>query len=89
MGIGGHLRFADDIVLITDCVDEAKEMLAKLSHASNQALKKITLDSRNVDQIVMYKSLGHKLLLGRANQTCEIFCQMRLAWKAQKLGVQN
>ena len=39
-----HLRFADDIVLFTDRVDEAKEMLAKLSHASNQVGLKINID---------------------------------------------
>ena len=44
--------------------------------------EKITLDDMKVEQVVMYKYLGHEIRLGRENQTCENFRRMRLAWTA-------
>ena len=91
-----HLRFADDIVLFTDRVNEAKEMLAKLSHVSNQVGLKFNIDKTKcmtnlvlsekitLDDMEVEQVVMYKyyvqIRLGRDNQTCEIFRRMRLAW---------
>lgn len=43
-----HLRFADDIVLISDCVNKAQEMLQKLNATSEQMGLKINISKTQV-----------------------------------------
>lgn len=84
----GHLRFADDLVLITENFG-AKEMLSELERTSKEVglnihidntkfmtnlvvSENLTVSNLNIEQIYLYKYLGHEIRLGRDNQTCEI-----------------
>ncbi|KAL6417186.1 hypothetical protein ACFW04_014615 [Cataglyphis niger] len=72
-----HLRFADDIVLISDSLDEASEMLNRLNIASCKVDLKINLEKIQlmtnlyIEQDHKYKYLGHEICIRRDNQTTE------------------
>lgn len=94
-----HLRFADDIVIIADRIDEAKEILKRLDNASEAVglkintsktqyitnlviSEQISLGDNHIEQVSMYKYLGHEIRIGRDNQTCEIGRRIGLTWTA-------
>jgi hypothetical protein len=92
-----HLRFADDIVLISTDIHELKSMLQDLNHKSNQiglkmnldktkilsnSLENITIDNINVEKVEQYIYLGHAIKNEKENQTLEIKRRTQLSWAA-------
>lgn len=91
-----NLRFADDIVLISDSVDDMLKMLEDLRKESSRIGLKMNVgktkimtnipDSRRCDMPVEvvddYVYLGHKISLGYKNQTAEIDRIIAQAWSA-------
>lgn len=90
-----NLRFADDIVLISETLDEMLEMIQQLQEKSlevglkmnsNKTKIMTTLDTENiqlpVEKVTDYIYLGHKITLGRENQTSEIERRITQAWVA-------
>ena len=92
-----HLRFADDIVLISNDADELGTMLRELKEASEAVglrinlLKtkimspdniQITLGNHTLEVVEEYVYLGHNIKLDRDNQTAEITRRVGLTWAA-------
>lgn len=93
-----HLRFADDIVLISTDLDELNIMLNELNEESRKIglhmnLNKtkimsnipqynITIDNTTIENVDHYIYLGHKIKLGKENQNAEIKRRIHLAWVA-------
>lgn len=97
-----HLRFADDIVLISNNATELQEMLNELNLAAiniglnmNYSKTKIMssediniyIQDNNIECVNEYIYLGHTIKLGKENQHAEINRRIRLTWAAfGKLG---
>lgn len=92
-----HLRFADDIVLISESEADLQQMISELNSESLVAglkmnIKKtkimaceptnITINNDPVEQITEYIYLGHTITLGKQNQTAEITRRIRQGWIA-------
>lgn len=92
-----HLRFADDIVLMSTNAGELSSMLLDLKEASQivgleMNLQKtkimspdnicVTVDNKVLEVVEEYIYLGHNIMLGKNNQTAEIGRRIRLAWAA-------
>ena len=94
-----HLCFADDIILITDNIQEAQNMLDMLNDASEKVGLKINLSKTQymtnlvlsgnlninnipLEQVHIYKYLGHEIGIRRDNQTHEILRRIGLSWAA-------
>lgn len=92
-----HLRFADDVVLISSSVKELETMLTQLQQASLRiGLKintnktkimtmeetKVTIDNHDFETVDEYTYLGHRIKLGKDNQTAEIAHRVNLGWAA-------
>jgi hypothetical protein len=92
-----HLRFADDIVVISSDPEELAEMLQELHEQSKKVGLKMNLtktkvmspdsltfriDQTNLETVQEYVYLGHKMKLGRENQTADLFRRTGLAWAA-------
>ncbi|KAL3287523.1 hypothetical protein HHI36_001992 [Cryptolaemus montrouzieri] len=92
-----HLRFADDIVLISDDAEDLCTMLEELYEAAltyglemNQGKTKvispenlrISIGNHEIENVTKYIYLGHKIVQGRANQTSEISRRIGLGWAA-------
>lgn len=92
-----HLRFADDIVLLSTDTQELNTMLNQLNEQSKQIGLKmnlsktkimsnnecnITIDNVTIENVDHYIYLGHKIKLGKENQNVEIKRRIQLAWVA-------
>ena len=92
-----HLRFADDIVLISSDIHELAEMTKELNQASKQVGLKmniqktkimsevnidVTIDNQQIENVSQYVYLGHNITLGKENQRAEITRRIALAWAA-------
>ncbi|XP_050306271.1 uncharacterized protein LOC126743285 [Anthonomus grandis grandis] len=92
-----HLRFADDIDVISDDISELKDMLEELQETSKQIGPKmnlnktkimtneqtvITIEGHALENVEEYIYLGHAVRLGKQNQTAEISRRTRLSWAA-------
>lgn len=92
-----HLRFADDIVLITSDANELERMMTELHEASLRVGLKMNLNKTKImsrddlhikienhefDTVEEYVYLGHSIKLGKENQTSEINRRVRLSWAA-------
>ena len=93
-----HLRFADDIVLISTDMDELNIMLNELNEESrkiglrmnlnktkimsNDTQYNITIDNTIIENVDHYIYLGHNIKLGKENQNAEIKRRIQLAWVA-------
>jgi len=91
-----HLRFADDIVVVASTGEELKNMLRELHRASLQIglemnLNKTKIMSTEDIQVPVnnqplkvvseYIYLGHKIQLGKENQSSEIIRRIGLSWQ--------
>lgn len=97
-----HLRFADDIVLISTDANEIRDMLVELKETSQEVglemnLQKtqimspnniqVTMDNQTLQVVEEYVYLGHNIRLGKNNQTNEINKRIGKTWAAfAKLG---
>ncbi|CAH1224416.1 unnamed protein product [Diabrotica balteata] len=96
-----HLRFADDIVLISNNTEELIYMLKELKQESEKIGLKmnlnktkvmtnqnitIDLDGSEIESVEEYIYLGHTIKLGKQNQTAEITRRIRMTWAA---GIQQ
>lgn len=97
-----HLRFADDIVLISTNPEELQEMLSELREVSEEIGLSMNMGKTKVmspeniifrvgndilENVNEYIYLGHALKLGNENQTAEISRRIRMTWAAtSKLG---
>lgn len=97
-----HLRFADDIILISNSSEQLKYMLEELHHASSgvglqmnltktkiMSLEQIQIQIENqtIENVTEYIYLGHKIQRGKENQAAEIPRRVGLSWAAfGKLG---
>lgn len=92
-----HLRFADDIVLISEDIAEIESMLQELSRESGRVGLKMNysktkiMTSENaqifVDNVIIqaveeYNYLGHIIKLGKDNRESEIKRRVQLSWAA-------
>lgn len=92
-----HLRFADDIVLISKDSEELSTMIKELQQTSKTVgltmniRKTKIMSTDNIDVIIEnqpievvneYNYLGHIIKLGKENQTAEINRRTGLAWAA-------
>lgn len=92
-----HLRFADDIVVISNDINQLKDMLEELQETSKQIGLKmnlnktkimtseetaITIEGCTLEHVEEYIYLGHAIRLGKQNQTNEISRRTRLSWAA-------
>lgn len=92
-----HLRFADDIVLISENLDELESMIQELKTASAKIglemninkTKILSPDSRQlkmgnqyIEAVDEYIYLGHKIKLGKDNQRAEIPRRIGMSWTA-------
>lgn len=90
-----HLRYADDIVLISESPDELVEMLQEFNEVSKEVgltmnlsktkamgtdAKQIFVDGQAIENVSEY--LGHNIKLGRENQTAELRRRIGLSWAA-------
>lgn len=90
-----HLRFADDIVLISSDVHELSNMLEQLNNASKKiglkmniaktkiisnTKEQIYIDGTKLENVEEYIYLGHVIKIGKENQTAEIKRRIKLAW---------
>lgn len=98
-----HLRFADDIVLISNNLEELREMLTELKTASEEIGLKMNMGKTkimttneiapqvregNIEEVDEYIYLGHMIKLGKENQTAEVNRRVRMTWAATgKLGM--
>jgi len=92
-----HLRFADDIVLISSDADEFEVMLQELKEASQKVGLKMNLqktkimspdniqvviDNHTLERVDEYIYLGHNIKKGKDNQSAEITRRVGLTWAA-------
>lgn len=92
-----HLRFADDIVLLSTDVQKLNTMLSELNEQSEKIGLKmnlnktkimstgdydITIDNVTIENVEHYIYLRHKIVLGKENQNVEIKRRIHLAWVA-------
>jgi hypothetical protein len=92
-----HLRYADDLVLITTCAPELQIMLDEVNEASRKIglemnLQKtkvlssetinIVVNGERIEQVQEYVYLGHKIKLGRENLEAEVSRRISLSWAA-------
>ena len=92
-----HLRFADDIILISSGAGELESMLQELKEASQAVglkmnLQKtkimspknmvVTIDNHTLEIVEEYVYLEHNIKLGKENQTAEITRRIGLTWAA-------
>lgn len=92
-----HLRFADDIVLISNNRHELSDMVKQLNDASKKVglkmnISKTKIISNNEEHILIdgielenveeYIYLGHTIKIGKENQSAEIRRRIRLTWAA-------
>jgi hypothetical protein len=92
-----HLRFADDIVIISEDLDQLKDMIKELQDASSKiglemnvdktkilspTQEKISINNKNIEVVNDYVYLGHKIKLGKENQTAELSRRIGLSWAA-------
>lgn len=92
-----NLRFADDIVLISDDIKEIESMLQELNEESQRVGLKmnisktkimspvnaqIYIDNSVIENVKEYNYLGHVISLGRENQSREISRRIKLSWTA-------
>lgn len=92
-----HLRFADDIVLLSSDIHELVDMINELDHASKQVGLKmniqktkimsreniaITIDQQQIENVSQYRYLGHNITLGKDNQRAEVTRRVSLMWAA-------
>lgn len=92
-----HLRFADDLVLISSDVNELEQMLQELDRASkeiglkmnekktkimSQAGIRISIENHQIENVSEYIYLGHLIKLNKENQTKEITRRIGLTWAA-------
>jgi hypothetical protein len=93
-----HLRFADDIVIISEDLKELNDMIKQLHDASlkvglemNISKTKIlspsnsnnlTINNKAIETVDEYVYLGHKIKLGKENQIAEIPRRIGLGWAA-------
>lgn len=98
-----HLRFADDVILVSSCAAELQSMIDDLNSASNRVGLQINfqktkimspeqvavhIDGELLEQVDHYIYLGHTIRLGKDNQGAEISRRISLSWAAfGKLGV--
>lgn len=90
-----HLRFADDIVIISSSMQELSEMIKQLNEASKRIGLKMNIaktkiisnteetihvDGTKLENVKEYVYLGHAIKIGKENQTAEIKRRIRLAW---------
>ncbi|XP_044755023.1 uncharacterized protein LOC123313977 [Coccinella septempunctata] len=81
-----HLRFADDIVLISGNLQELSVMLNEL----NDALRKVGLKMNisktkiigNTTEHIYIDGTRHSIRIGKENQTAELKRRIRLTWMA-------
>lgn len=92
-----HLRYADDVVLISSSAAELQMMVDDLNRVTKRIglqmnLQKtkvlshenisITVDGVSLEKVDEYIYLGHKIKLGRENQNEEISRRIGLSWAA-------
>lgn len=92
-----HLRFADDVVLISTDIEELNVMLKELNAKSKEiglkmninktkimsnSLHNITIDNTIIENVDHYIYLGHTIKIGKENQSAEIKRRIHLAWVA-------
>jgi hypothetical protein len=92
-----HLRFADDIVLISSDPIELTEMLTELNDVSKEVglvmnvsktkvmsptPTQVIIGGREIENVKEYVYLGHKLVLGKENQSAELRRRIGLSWAA-------
>ncbi|KAM0735271.1 LINE-1 retrotransposable element ORF2 protein [Formica fusca] len=92
-----HLRFADDIILISSGAGELESMLQELKEASQAVglkmnLQKtkimspknmvVTIDNHTLEIVEEYVYLEHNIKLGKENQTAEITRRIGSTWAA-------
>lgn len=92
-----HLRFADDIALIANNLQELNEMLQQLNDVSatvglkmnynktkimSHEQTNITIQNHSIENVEHYVYLGHDIRLGKSNQDAEIKRRTQLAWAA-------
>lgn len=92
-----HLRFADDIVLVSGNLQELSVMLTQLNDALrkvglkmnipktkiiNNTTEHIYIDGTRLENVEEYIYLGHSIRVGKENQTAELKRRIRLTWIA-------
>ncbi|PZC75698.1 hypothetical protein B5X24_HaOG205730 [Helicoverpa armigera] len=89
-----NLRFADDLVLISDNIDDMIIMIEELKTESLKAGLKMNFNKTKimtniptqiqlpVEKVTEYIYLGHKITLGFENQTAEVERRIAKAWAA-------
>lgn len=92
-----HLRFADDIVLISTDIGELNAMMHDLNEKSKEIGLKmnlsktkvmtntqniITVDNTIIEKVEQYVYLGHIIKNGKENQLAEIKRRIKLTWAA-------
>lgn len=93
-----HLRFADDIVLISSSITELESMLKELKATSttiglemngektkiltHEEIDGIVIDGNLIQNVTEYVYLGHLIKLGKENQAAEIDRRIRMTWVA-------
>jgi Reverse transcriptase (RNA-dependent DNA polymerase) len=92
-----HLRFADDIVIISEDITEIQSMLQQLNQESKRAGLKMNysktkiMTSENarvvigtdiIETVSEYNYLGHIITLGKDNRDREIRRRIQLSWAA-------
>lgn len=89
-----HLRFADDIVLVSSDIAELVAMLRELDEAVGLSMNlqktkimstnniQITLGNTNIQTVNEYIYLEHNIKLGKLNQTAEVTRRIGLSWAA-------
>ncbi|VDP15141.1 unnamed protein product [Heligmosomoides polygyrus] len=56
-----HLRFADDIVLITPCIRQAERMLADFDRGCGNVGLQLNLNGTNISECSSYVYLGREV----------------------------
>lgn len=92
-----HLRFADDIVLMSSDIQELNDMIRQLNDASknvglemnisktkmiSNTKERVYIDGKEIEKVEEYVYLGHTIRVGKENQTAEIGRRIRLTWSA-------
>ena len=92
-----HLRFADDVIIMSSLAAELQNMLDELHMAAKKVglemnLSKtkvmspepisITIDGEIIEQVQSYVYLGHTIQLGRDHHAAEIKRRISLSWAA-------
>lgn len=92
-----HLRFADDIVIISNNLNELSDMLLELKVMSEKVgltmnlnktkvmtpeVTPVNIGNVTIENVKEYVYLGHLIKLGKENQNAEVKRRIRMTWAA-------